>query len=100
VGHAAPLCVLCEQRRERVGVAAIERLRSLPKLLDHHDEYYLRGGTCRVRGALRGRIRSAGRAEPTSSGTTLEHQPIFFPPDAADRGPEREEIDVNLEQLR
>src|SRR5581483_4649936 len=38
-------------------------------------------------GAPRGRTRSAGRAEPTSPGTTVQCQPIFFPPDAADRGP-------------
>jgi ankyrin repeat protein len=50
-------------------------------------------------GALRGRIRSAGRAEPTSSGTTW-YEPIFFPPDAADRGLSWEEVVVNLEQLR
>jgi len=40
-----------------------------------------------TRRAPRGRIRSAGRAVPTSTATTRQHQAIFFPPDAADRGP-------------
>jgi hypothetical protein len=44
VRHAAPLGVFCEERGERFGVAAIERLRSLSKLLEHRCEYDDRGG--------------------------------------------------------
>ena len=44
VRHAAPLGVLCEERGERFGVAAIERLRSPSKLLEHPCEYDQRGG--------------------------------------------------------
>jgi hypothetical protein len=43
VRYAAPFCVFCEERGKRFGVAAIERLRSLSKLLEHRGEYYSGG---------------------------------------------------------
>lgn len=39
VGYAAPFRVFCEERGKRFGVAAIERLRSLSKLLEHCCKY-------------------------------------------------------------